>query len=82
MDKSHAIKVSALPISSSARKREEASPNPLPKRGLSGLVEYVFVIVFVSYAAHDAMPSAPARAVNTAMRTLRSLLKFTFFIMV
>ena len=28
------------------------------------------------------MPSAPARAVNTAMRTLRSLLKFTFFIMI
>ena len=45
-------------------------------------VVFVFVIVFVLYAAQLARPSEPARAVSTAMRILRSLPKFICFIWV
>ena len=77
-------------MSSSARKRKEGPAESFAKSWCEippfarddTFVVFVFVIVFVLYDAHDAMPSAPARAVNTAMRTLRSLLKFTFFIMI
>ena len=42
-------------------------------------VVFVFVIVFVLYAAQLARPSEPARAVSTAMRILRSLPKLKVF---
>ena len=38
--------------------------------------------VLIVYIVHEATPKAPARAVSTAMRTLRSCFQFTFILVV
>ena len=79
----YAIKVSAPLMSNSARSKVEGPAEafdkscceiPLFARDDTSVV-FVFVIVFVLYAAQLARPSEPAKAVSTAMRILRSLPK-------
>ena len=38
--------------------------------------------VLMAYIVQEAMPKAPARAVSTVMRTLRSCFQFTFILVV
>ena len=86
----YAISVSAPLMSSSARSKVEGPAESFAKSLCEiplfarddTFVVFVFVIVFVLYAAQLARPSEPARAVSTAMRILRSLPKFICFIWV
>ena len=74
------ISVSAPLMSSSARSKVGGPAESFAKSWCEiplfarddTFVVFVFAIVFVLYAAQLATPKAPARAVSTAMRILRS----------